>query len=51
MPLVARKDGSNDVVNTTHVATGDVDPDDASFCDAATLNVKTDTGSSNVFFF
>tara|TARA_Y100000385_G_C13066694_1_gene627059 strand:- start:1432 stop:1794 length:363 start_codon:yes stop_codon:yes gene_type:complete len=49
MPLVARKDGSNDVVNTTHVATGDAAPDDGSVCDAATLNVKTDQGSGDVF--
>lgn len=49
MPLVARKDGSNDEVNTTHVATGDVDTSDGSFCDKSTLNVKTDTGSENVF--
>lgn len=48
MPPVARKNGT-EPVNTVHVATGDADTEDSSFCDVAPIITATAAGSGNVF--
>jgi uncharacterized Zn-binding protein involved in type VI secretion len=48
MPEAARGDAT-ETVNTVHVATGDADPTDGSFCDVAPITTSTDVCSGKVF--
>ena len=48
MPEAARGD-SVETVNTIHVATGDADTEDSSFCDVAPIDTSTNECSAFVF--
>ncbi len=48
MPEAARGDAT-ETVDTVHVATGDADPTDGSFCDVAPIVTSTDVCSGKVF--
>lgn len=48
MPEAARGD-SDDSVNTIHVATGDADTEDSSFCDVDPIDTTTNECSAFVF--
>ena len=48
MPEAARG-GSVDTVDTVHVASGDADTEDSSFCDVAPIDTSTNECSEKVF--